>query len=82
MVNMKQTDNFILTGFGKNKLIDMLEWRGDSEKEKDLLLAPEKWPPVYRRIQICEKKEIEACREYLQWVDGLITQYENEHSTK
>jgi hypothetical protein len=73
---MEKVDNLVLVGFGKSHLIDMIEWIGDKEKEKILLEAPMKWPPVYRRQEICSQEEILAFLEYTGWVSHLIEEYE------
>jgi hypothetical protein len=65
----------VLVGFGSNRLSDMLEWI-DTPKENDLLSAFTKWPPVYRREEICEPEEIQdACR-FLAFIQDAILEYE------
>lgn len=69
------TPGLVLTGFGKHRLGDMLEWIG-TDKEDDLLSAFTSWPPVYREEPSCDKKDIEnACR-FLAFVQDSILEYE------
>jgi hypothetical protein len=72
---MEEKDNLVLVGFGKSHLIDMIEWIGDKDKEKILLEAPMKQPPVYRRQEICSHEEILAFLEYAAWLRYLIEEY-------
>jgi hypothetical protein len=65
----------VLVGFGSNKLGDMLEWIGTS-KEEDLLKAFKKWPPVYRREEICDSEEIQQACDYLAFLQDAILEYE------
>jgi hypothetical protein len=79
-VFMKKEDNLVLVGFGKTHLIDMIEWIGDKEKEKILLEAPSKLPPIYRRQEICSQEEILAFLEYVGWLNNLIKQYNSQET--
>ena len=74
-------ENLVLTGFGDHDLKDMIDWIGDPEKEEDLLLAPEKLIPRYRRQEICTQEEMLAFAEYAGWLNELITAY-NEYKEK
>lgn len=71
----KKEPGLVLVGFGSNKLGDMLEWIG-SEKEEDLLTAFKKWPPVYRREEICEPEEIQNACDFLAFLQDAILEYE------
>lgn len=71
------SENYVLVGFGKYILIDMLDWRG-TDKEEDLLKAIEKWPPVYRRQTICSEEELLAHLEYANWLNTLIKEFSEE----
>jgi len=75
MVPRRPEEGLILVGFGKHNLKDMLEWR-DTEKEQDLAEAFKKWPPVYRREDICNQEEIKAACQYLAYLQDLILEYE------
>ncbi len=69
------TPGLVLTGFGKHKLGDMLEWIG-TEKEDDLLSAFTKWPPVYRDEASCDRQDIENACQFLAFVNDCILEYE------
>ncbi len=71
----KKEPGLVLVGFGSNKLGDMLEWIGTS-KEEDLLKAFKKWPPVYRREEICEPEEIQDACNFLAFLQDAILEYE------
>ena len=71
----KPEEALVLVGFGKYRLIDMLTWM-DTDKEEDLARAFVKWPPVYRREEICSQTEIEAACRYLAFIQDLILEYE------
>jgi hypothetical protein len=68
-------EGMVLVGFGKNNLIDMLEWQ-DTDKEQDLAEAFVKWPPIYRREDICSQAEVKAACQYLAYLQDLIVEYE------
>ena len=72
---MKKEDNLVLVGFGKTHLIDMIEWIGDKEKEKNLIEDTMNQPPIYRRQEICSQEEILAFLEYAGWLRNLIEAY-------
>jgi len=65
----------VLTGFGKHKLKDMLEWIG-TDKEDDLLSAFTKWPPVYRAEASCEKEDLQHACQFLAFIQDAILEYE------
>ena len=65
----------VLVGFGKYNLTDMLEWI-DTDKEEDLAIAFKKWPPVYRREEICTEEDIKSACRYLAYLQDLILEYE------
>jgi hypothetical protein len=57
----------ILVGFGKHDLKDVMDWIG-TEKELDALQASIKWPPRYRRLEICEDGDVERFIKYTEWI--------------
>ncbi len=74
---MKQPNDLILIGFGKQNLSDLLAWIGDPEKEEELIKAPFKWPPHYRRIGICSQEEIRDCKIYVDWLFSVLNRLDN-----
>lgn len=64
---MDEGKRLILVGFGKHDLSDVLSWRGTS-REEDSILASTKWPPRYRREEICEPGDVERYKEYVEWI--------------
>jgi len=73
--SLKPEEGLVLVGFGKHKLSEMLEWQ-DTEKEDDLAKAFVKWPPVYRREEICSQAEVKTACQYLAYLQDLILEYE------
>jgi hypothetical protein len=67
----------ILVGFGKYSLEEVMSWVG-TEKEDDVLFAPKKWPPRYRRPEICENKDLDLFQKYTLYVCSLMAQLEKE----
>jgi hypothetical protein len=61
----------ILVGFGSFNLDTMLEWR-DTDKEPDLVFAPDKWPPRFKPETSCSQKELETFLEYVAWATKLL----------
>jgi len=71
----ERTPGLVLTGFGKHKLKNMLEWIG-TDKEIDLLTAFRKWPAVYREERIADEEDLEyACR-FLAFLQDAVLEYE------
>ncbi len=71
----ERAPGLVLTGFGKHKLKDMLEWIG-TEKEEDLLRAFKLWPAVWREERIADEEDLEyACR-YMAFCQDAILDYE------
>ena len=70
-------DNLILVGFGKHKLIDLIEKIGDKEKEEELLNLSfgEYLPPVYRSEKACTQEEVLAFLEYTGWLSSVVSQH-------
>ena len=56
---MAKHEAMVLVGFGKDDLTDILH-KINTEEEDDLIYAPTKSPPRYRRQSICTPEEIEA----------------------
>lgn len=73
--SLKPEEALVLVGFGKHKLVDMLEWM-HTDKEDDLAKAFVKWPPVYRREEICSQADLKNACEYLAYVQDLLLEYE------
>ena len=73
--SLKPKEGLVLVGFGKYKLVDMLGWM-DTDKEDDLAKAFVKWPPVYRREEICSQAEVKTACQYLAYLQDLILEYE------
>jgi len=67
----------ILIGFGPHNLVDMLTWR-DTEKEQDLIFAPDKWAPRFRPEKSCSMKEFETFLEYVNWATALMQSISDE----
>jgi len=65
----------VLVGFGKHSLKDMMGWV-DTEQEEDLAFAFKKWPPVYRREEICSEGDIKAACQYLAYLQDIILEHE------
>ncbi len=63
----------VLVGFGKHDLVDMITWAG-TDKEKDLLLAPSKWPARWRRLEICDEAELQAMKSYIEFTTDKLNQ--------
>lgn len=61
----------VLVGFGPHNLDDMLTWR-ETEKEQDLIFAPDKWAPRFRPEKSCSVKEFETFLEYVNWATELL----------
>jgi hypothetical protein len=61
----------VLVGFGKRDLKDMLH-KINTEEEEDLIRAPTKSPPRYRREAICSPEEIEAFMIYGRFVQEKL----------
>lgn len=61
----------ILVGFGPHNLGDMLTWR-ETEKEQDLIFAPDKWAPRFKVEKSCSVKEFETFLEYVNWATTLL----------
>lgn len=68
----------VLIGFGPHNLEDMLAWRG-TEKEEDLLFAPDKWPPRFKPESSCSLKESEIFVEYVKWATDLMNSLAQEN---
>jgi len=70
-------ENLILVGFGKQKLVDLIEKIGDKEKEEELLnlTLGRHLPPVYRAEKSCSEEEILAFLEFTGWLSSLVKQY-------
>ncbi len=79
--DVNQEEQLILVGFGKNKLSDMLKWI-DTDQEVDLIEAWKKWPPVWRRQEICSTGDIMACMQFLAYSHDLVAEWENNESNK
>jgi hypothetical protein len=56
----------VLVGFGKHDLTDMIKWIG-TDREMELLIAPSKWPPRWRRMGICEDADLQAMKAYIEF---------------
>lgn len=69
-MSIKQSQ-LILVGFGSYNLEDMLKWR-DTDKEEDLVFAPDKWPPRFKPETSCSQREIEIFLEYVTWATSLL----------
>lgn len=59
-------NEMVLVGFGKYDLADMIKWIG-TEREMELLIAPSKWPPRWRRMGICEDADLQAMKAYIEF---------------
>jgi len=72
-------DNLILVGFGRHRLIDLIEKIGDKEKEEELLnlTLGEHLPPVYRAEQSCTEEEVLAFLEYVGWITSVVSEHTN-----
>jgi len=72
-------DNLILVGFGRHRLIDLIEKIGDKEKEEELLnlTLGEHLPPVYRVEQSCTEEEVLAFLEYVGWISSVVSEHTN-----
>ena len=74
-VKPRDKEGLVLVGFGKHKLPDMLKWMG-TDKEEDLARAFIKWPPVYRREEICSTEDMKAALQYLAYLQDFIMEWE------
>lgn len=73
---MSQTElSFCLVGFGKHELKDMLEWVG-TDKEEDLVMASQKWPPRYRKLESCSEDEQLNFIQYVEFLSGFMKKQE------
>lgn len=72
----------VLVGFGKHKLTDMLERWLDTDEEEKLATAFKRWPPVYRREEICSQEEIKAACQYLAYLQDVILEWELNNPNK
>jgi hypothetical protein len=61
----------ILVGFGPHNLDDILTWR-ETEKEQDLIFAPDKWAPRFRPEKSCSVRKFETFLEYVNWATTLL----------
>ena len=70
-------DNLVLVGFGKLKLIDLIEKIGKPEEEEKLLdlTLGQQLPPVYRDEKSCSEEEKLAFVEYVGFLTSLIEKY-------
>lgn len=73
----KKLGQMVLVGFGPYSLDTMLEWR-DTEKEQDLIFAPDKWAPRFRPEESCSHKELETFMEYVDWATSLMKKISEE----
>ena len=71
----ERSPGLVLTGFGKHKLKDMLDWIG-TEKEEDLLRAFTKWPPVWREERICSREDVDYACQFLAFLQDAVLEYE------
>jgi hypothetical protein len=73
-------NNLVLVGFGKQKLIDLIEKIGDPEEEEKLLelTLGKQLPPVYRDEKSCSQDEKIAMVEYVGWLTDLLKKYNEE----
>jgi len=73
-------DNLVLVGFGKQKLIELIEKIGDPEEEEKLLnlTLGQQVPPVYRIEKSCTQEEKLAFVEYVGWLTSLLQKYKEE----
>jgi hypothetical protein len=60
-------ESFVLVGFGKHDMKDILSWI-DTPQEEDALKAPVKWPPRYRPERICDKDDFDRFEAYMEWI--------------
>ena len=68
---MKKQETLILVGFGPHDLDEMLKWIG-TEREEELLFAPDTWPPRFRAESSCSLKEYETFLQYVNWATEFI----------
>ena len=65
----------VLVGFGKYNLKEMLLWQ-DTPQEEKLVTAFKRWPPVYRREEICSQDDLTAACQYLVYLNDVILEWE------
>lgn len=61
----------VLVGFGKCDLKDLIELRG-TPLEDNVIVAPLKAPPRWKRASICTPEEISTFTEYTRWVQEKL----------
>lgn len=73
-------NNLVLVGFGKQKLIELIEKIGDPEEEEKLLniALGGGVPPVYREEPKCSQEEKLAMIEFTGWLTSLLQKYNEE----
>jgi len=66
-------DNLILVGFGKQKIVDLIEKIGNKEGEEELLnlVLGQVLPPIYRVETSCTQEEVLAFLEFTGWLSDL-----------
>lgn len=71
MSTIDKSPAMVLVGFGKTELKDVVNKIG-TQDENDLLRAPLRSPPRYRREEICNHEEIEAFVTYCNFLQQKI----------
>ena len=69
-------DNLILVGFGKQRLVDLIE-KINTDKEDELLelALGGKSPPIYRAEQSCTEDQVLAFLEFVGWLNSILRDY-------
>jgi len=69
-------DNLILVGFGKQRLVDLIEKINTSQEDELLNLAlGGQSPPVYRAEQSCTEEEVLSFLEFVGWINSILQAY-------
>lgn len=69
-------DNLILVGFGKERLVDLIE-KINTDKDEELLnlALGGQVPPIYRAEQSCNEEEVLAFLEFTAWLGSLLQNF-------
>ena len=71
MSKSKEIGQLILVGFGKFDLKDMMKWV-NTDRENELIFAPDKYPPRYRAESSCSQEDLETFVQYVGWMSELM----------
>ena len=67
----KYQEPMVLVGFGKQDLKDIL-YKIGTDEEEELVYAPTRSPPRYRRKSICTTEDIEAFMTYGRFIQEKL----------